>query len=88
MGLLPGVVSCSPPEPHQSTATIADNNPVLLHVAVPNSFSTMAEITPTMSLVVEIPENSEKLMQSSIFNKWELYGSFCVSYPNNSRTVI
>ena len=25
----------------------------------PNSFSTMAEITPTMSLVVEIPETSE-----------------------------
>ena len=28
---------------------------------VENSFSTMAEITPTMSLVVEIPETSENL---------------------------
>ena len=49
--------------------TIAANNPFLLHVVVhvlqgvkakvpfpPNSFSTMAEITPTTSLVVEIPE--------------------------------
>ena len=49
--------------------TIAGNNPFLLHVVVhayfreskpkflsPNSYSTMAEITPTTSLVVETPE--------------------------------
>ena len=49
--------------------TFAANNPFLLHVVVhvlegvkvkvpfpPNSFSTMAEITPTTILVVEIPE--------------------------------
>ena len=42
----------------QSRATIADNNPFLLHVAVPNSFSTMAEITATTSLVVEIPQKN------------------------------
>ena len=47
--------------------TFAANNPFLLHVVVhdfreskpkflsPNSFSTMAEITPTTGLVVEIP---------------------------------
>ena len=47
--------------------TFAANNPFLLHVLVhvlqgvkpkflsPNSFSTMAEITPTTGLVVEIP---------------------------------
>ena len=30
----------------------------------PNSFSTMAKITPTTSLVVEVPEGSENLTQS------------------------
>ena len=54
--------------------TIAGNNPFLLHVVVhvlqgvmpkflsPNSFSTMAEITPTTSLVVEIPETRVRLV--------------------------
>ena len=40
-----------------------NNNPFLLHVAVPKSFSTMAEITPTTSLIVEIPETSENPTQ-------------------------
>ena len=39
----------------------------------PNSFSTMAKITPTMSLVVEVTETSENPMQSSLFTQWELY---------------
>ena len=78
----------------QSCAIIAGNNPFLLHDVVqsgfqgvkakfpfPQSFSTMAEITPTESLVGEVPETSENPMQSSLFTKWEVYASLrhCVA---------
>ena len=38
----------------------------------PNSFPTMAEITLTMSLVVEISETSENLSHYSLFTKYKL----------------
>ena len=40
-----------------------------LHVTVSNSFSTMAEITPTMSLIVEMHNMSENSTQSSTFHQ-------------------
>ena len=48
----------------------------------PNSFSTMAEITPTTSLM-EIPETSENPTQSSLLTKCKLYASN--GYPNNKE---
>ena len=41
----------------------------------PNYFSTMAEITPTTSVVVELPETSENPTKASLFTKWELYAN-------------
>ena len=55
----------------QSRATIP--------IAVPNSFSTMAEITPT---------TSENMTQSSLFTKWELYASLRIVLRVMRRTVI
>ena len=69
------------------------NNPFLLHVAVhvlqgdkgkvpfPQFLLTMAELTPTTSLVVEIPETSDNTTQSSLFTKCK-HASFtqaCIS---------
>ena len=62
------------------------------HVAVLNSFSTMAEITPTTSLVVEIPEN---LREPDAVLSFHQMGDLCkltllrvMCHNTNSRTVV
>ena len=111
-GLLPVIVSHR--SPAAQWEKIPGNNPFLLHVTVqsglqgvkakvpfpPNSFWTMAEITPTTSLIVETPETSENLTQSSLFTECKLYARirYCVAcyaplhqqqngYPNNTKSV-
>ena len=60
----------------------------------PSSFSTMAELTPTTSVVVELPETSENPTPSGLFTKRKLHASLpccvacCTCHNTNSRTVI
>ena len=64
-----------------------ESNPKFLS---PNSFLTMAEITPTTSLVEEAPETSENPTQSSLFPKWELYANLtlCILMHHQQRSHV